>query len=217
VLKDVLLLMLALPAVIAIFRGRGILPSSSSHPAHSQAHHDEYEMYQGSGEEFHNKHHHNPQEGDSNSSAASCDCGKNTTEAKALGCRYDPFAAAWLPERCRDDELIDEFEREGDNPDGGWLYWADGKRKQSLTVDEVAALADTPDERFYATQRWHVMHCLFYWRKEHRFRFMPGKTLEGRTDGEHHIKHCSDVILNPTFGSRIGVVLNSAARHHKGE
>lgn len=39
---------------------------------------------------------------------------------------------------------------------------------------------------------WHEVHCLFYWRKEHRFRF-NGKILDPRSDSEEHIKHCGKV------------------------
>ncbi len=138
----------------------------------------------------------------------SCYCGRTTEEAKAMGCKYSSLNAAWLPEHCRDDELTAEFEQSGDGPDGQWLYWADKARTQPLSVDQVAELANDPRAIFYMSGHWHVIHCLFFWRMEHRSRF-NGKFVEGRSDTEKHILHCMQVIANPQIGVGAGVSLNA--------
>ncbi|KUJ23686.1 uncharacterized protein LY89DRAFT_679028 [Mollisia scopiformis] len=121
-----------------------------------------------------------------------CYCGKSSTEAIAMGCKYDSLAAAWLPEHCRDDDLTAEFDRSGDGPNGTWLYWKDKARTIPITPEEIQWMGDTPDARFHMDYSWHEVHCLFYWRKEHRFRF-NGKILDPRSDSEEHILHCGDV------------------------
>ncbi|KAK1710292.1 uncharacterized protein BDZ83DRAFT_540702, partial [Colletotrichum acutatum] len=140
---------------------------------------------------------------------ASCDCGNSTTEAVTLGCKYDSLAAAWLPEHCRDDELTAEFERSGPGPDGQWTYWADTAHTQEISVEEIAKMADNQEElRFHMSGHWHVLHCIFYWRKEYRARF-NGKMVEPRSDNEKHIKHCGKIFLDPGYGTVAGVALNT--------
>ena len=39
-----------------------------------------------------------------------CYCGESTAEAIALGCKYDSMAQGWLPDHCRDDELVSHTE-----------------------------------------------------------------------------------------------------------
>lgn len=148
-----------------------------------------------------------------------CYCGTTSTEAIAMGCKYDSLAAAWLPDHCRDDELTAEFDRSGDGPNGTvcqskvvstctmtdivlqWLYFKDTHHTIPISVEEIQWLGDTPDERFHMDYSWHEVHCLFYWRKEHRFR-LNGKTLDPRSDTEEHIKHCGMVwARKATYGT----------------
>jgi hypothetical protein len=92
-----------------------------------------------------------------------------------------------------------------------WLYYWDHNHTQRLPADEVQWLADTPDVRFHMDYTWHEVHCLFYWRKEHRFRF-NGKTLDPRSDSEEHIIHCGDIWgRKVTYGKGTisGVVLDT--------
>jgi hypothetical protein len=138
----------------------------------------------------------------------SCDCGNSTAEAATLGCKYDSLAAAWLPEHCRDDELTEEFERSGPGVDGAWTYWADTAHTQEISVEEIAKMADNQELRFHMSGHWHVLHCIFYWRKEHRARF-NGKMVEPRSDNEKHIKHCGQILQDPGYGTVAGVALNT--------
>jgi len=138
-----------------------------------------------------------------------CYCGTSSTEAKSMGCKYDSLAAAWLPERCRDDELTAEFDRSGDGPNGTWLYWRDTHHTIPITPEEIQYLGDTPGARFHMDYSWHEVHCLFYWRKEHRFRF-NGKILDPRSDSEEHIKHCGAVWdRKATYGISVYADVNS--------
>lgn len=138
----------------------------------------------------------------------SCDCGNSTAEAVALGCKYDSLAAAWLPEHCRDDDLTAEFERSGPGVGGKWTYWSDSAHTKEISVEEIAQMAGNPELRFHMTGHWHVIHCIFYWRKEHRARF-NGKMVEPRSDSEKHIKHCGNIFLDPGHDTVAGVALNT--------
>lgn len=140
----------------------------------------------------------------------SCDCGKSSAEALSLGCKYDSLAAAWLPAHCRDDELTAEFERSGPGVDGSWTYWTDGNHTREISIEEIAKGADDPEFRFHMTGHWHVIHCIFYWRKEHRAR-LQGKVVEGRSFSEAHSKHCGRIFLDSGRDTIAGVAFNTDA------
>lgn len=165
--------------------------------------------------------------------AQGCYCGTNSKEALAMGCKYDSLAAAWLPEHCRDDELTEEFDHSGDGPNGTvsstsnfptiinslsftqWLYWKDTHHTIPLAPEDVQWLGDIPDARFHMDYSWHEVHCLFYWRKEHRFRY-NGKTLDPRSDSEEHIKHCGDIWARKAhygMGTVSAVVFDTNSEH----
>ena len=139
-----------------------------------------------------------------------CNCGDSVRAAKAMGCYFDILAAAWLPEKCLDEELTAEFELSGDGPDGSWQYWLDLNHTQEISVDALGDHADDPDSRFYSTTQWHVTHCLFYWRKQQRARAIGGPIVEPRYDTEQHINHCSGFIREGKDGGvQAGVALAS--------
>lgn len=139
-----------------------------------------------------------------------CNCGTSVAQAKKLGCRYDMLAAAWLPPHCIDEELTALFERSGDGPNGTWTYWSDLAHTKEIPAESIPALADDPAHgRFYATARWHITHCTFYWRKAIRSKAL-GITLEDRYNTEKHAIHCGKMIdADPTIGAVSGVALNS--------
>lgn len=88
----------------------------------------------------------------------SCRCGSTIEEAKANNCIYDSMAAAWLPSHCIDFELLREWEKAGDGPNGEWEYFADQHREKPLTLDEVAHLPEREDVQnaFFVSMAWHV-------------------------------------------------------------
>jgi hypothetical protein len=140
-----------------------------------------------------------------------CYCGNSTAEAISLGCKFDSLAAAWLPPYCRDEELTAEFERSGSGPNGRWTYFADERHTIPMTIGEVAALADNQSAKVLMTREWHVVHCLFYWRKQFRVRFREAKggIVEPSFDSEEHIKHCVMVILEDSWRTEARIALDS--------
>lgn len=124
-----------------------------------------------------------------------CDCGDSVAQALINECIYDELSAAWLPERCRDDELTAEFAKLGDGPDGRWMYWADRSRTVNLTVYEVSLYSDLQPKPYYMSRDWHVKHCLYLWLKEHRFK-INGKYFDPRADSDEHIFHCMMVLTS---------------------
>lgn len=127
-----------------------------------------------------------------------CYCGTTRAEAESLGCKYVAMASAWLPERCRDPYLEADFEAAG--PNGLWEYYADANMTKTLSKVEIADFAGTYN-KYYNPWKWHVVHCLYYWRKLHRAQW-SGVILEPRFNTDAHIHHCSKLILS---GNRQGI------------
>ncbi|PLB53272.1 hypothetical protein P170DRAFT_445064 [Aspergillus steynii IBT 23096] len=137
---------------------------------------------------------------------------KRSEEALSNNCRYDSFAAAWLPPHCRNDALIDAFERAGPNPDGSWTYYADRNKTQRLSLEQVSRLPETGGSHFFATHGWHLVHCAYYWKKM----FLApteGTVIEKRYDNLAHLEHCEMMFLKrddlDTIVTEAGVSLHS--------
>jgi hypothetical protein len=128
------------------------------------------------------------------SSGPKCYCGNSAEEARSLGCKYVPMSAAWLPVHCQDDYLDKEFNDLGPNPDHSWTYYTDYERSSTIDLDTISNFAGSTT-RFYNDWEWHVMHCMFYWRKLHRAQF-SGVTLEPKFNTDAHISHCTRLILS---------------------
>ncbi|KAI2615007.1 hypothetical protein GGR54DRAFT_614648 [Hypoxylon sp. NC1633] len=123
----------------------------------------------------------------------SCSCGGTTVaEAKRRGCVFTPLAISWLPPHCVDMELSDDFDKEGPGPNGEWDYWSDMNKTRRLSREEVGYLAEN-NGVFYATQDWHVTHCVYTWKKHYRSKW-TGVTIERRSNGLDHIEHCREVL-----------------------
>lgn len=128
-----------------------------------------------------------------------CYCGNSAEQARSLGCKYVPVASAWLPAHCRDEFLEREFDHIGPNPDHSWTYYADYARTKTLDLSVISEFAGSAT-RFYNEWEWHVMHCMFYWRKLHRAQF-SGVIVEPRFNTDSHISHCTRLILSRNFTS----------------
>ncbi|KAL2881003.1 hypothetical protein SGCOL_003658 [Colletotrichum sp. CLE4] len=167
----------------------------------------------------------------------SCNFGETIAEARANGCVYDSLAAAWLPPHCRSPELTAEFESLGPNePDttgSTWGYWHDKNQTHPMTLEEVSQLPEAARHgqhaRFFTTHQWHLVHCVFYWRKMWEAarcsRGVSGAScgkdgvlvIEKRYDTLMHINHCMTMFLmrDPLdhIAAEAGVALHSDELH----
>ncbi|KAE9363908.1 hypothetical protein N431DRAFT_390106 [Stipitochalara longipes BDJ] len=133
-------------------------------------------------------------------------CGNSTAEAKALGCKFDELASAWLPAVCRDDALTEEFSRAG--PNGTWKYYSDPDLTTELSLEELSLYGDLNGQWYFMTGEWHIVHCAFYWRKKYRAPLL-GITLEPRYDSLVHVEHCGHLIRHPLKYTHAGVILDT--------
>jgi hypothetical protein len=131
-----------------------------------------------------------------------CWCGTTDEQAVAMGCHYDHLAVDWLPESCIDKDLVIEFDASGPGADGAWPYYDVGNSTKAMGGSSgFVPINNTDIEDFaragrwyFATREWHILHCMFTWRKQFRARF-DASNVEPWNNHEEHIQHCSDYIM----------------------
>ena len=115
-------------------------------------------------------------------------CGRSIEEAKKLGCTWDLLAGSWLPQRCIDQELTDEFRAAGD-----WHFYVDKNGTEELMESELQYRVG-PGMDYYTTLEYHRTHCSFQWRKMHRA-MQSGGRIENALANYEHTLHCGFVFL----------------------
>jgi len=124
-------------------------------------------------------------------------CGKTPEEALARGCHFDLLGTAWLPPRCIDHELVNEF-----LDIGKWDYYTrlggTEKEKYSSYEPEVLGSIATP-KAIWTSRRWHVVHCLYMFKKLNRA-VVNGWPVDGESVSEPHTEHCMGAFKEALFG-----------------
>ena len=82
-------------------------------------------------------------------------------------------------------------------------YYADHAGTSELNLTELGLLADDLDAVYHTTVEWHIVHCVYYWKKLFRSRW-TGIPVEPRFDSEGHIDHCMKVFLKTRERAKIG-------------
>ncbi|KAL7795105.1 hypothetical protein V8C37DRAFT_415067 [Trichoderma ceciliae] len=114
------------------------------------------------------------------------DCGNSPSDAQALGCRYSIVLHAWLPQDClTDDDLEDEGLMYQDR---NWPYEINGR---NLTMEE---LRQGEYGHFTTTFDWHVVHCMYVWKRIHRVALDASQKIDSYTANFHHTNHCVKMI-----------------------
>lgn len=117
-------------------------------------------------------------------------CGKTPEEAQARGCEFDMLVTAWLPPRCIDRELVDEFMELG-----RWQFYTqqDGTEKDKFSTYDPNFLGSV-NQTIWTTRRWHTTHCLFMFKKLGRA-LVKGWTVDAEAVSEPHTEHCTKTFI----------------------
>ncbi|KAF3392766.1 hypothetical protein F1880_008496 [Penicillium rolfsii] len=116
-------------------------------------------------------------------------CGKSITEARALGCIFDPMSWAWQRPECYHADLVKEFLERMD-----WHFYLS---------NETLAMEEVPREEWergdytllYGPRMWHQFHCTYSWRKFHDA-FRHGMPMDNDILKPEHTLHCDSVFLH---------------------
>ncbi|KAI1328866.1 hypothetical protein F5Y16DRAFT_419440 [Xylariaceae sp. FL0255] len=118
-------------------------------------------------------------------------CGMTPEEARARGCQFDMLVTAWLPPRCIDRELVDEFMEVGQ-----WEFYTKyhGEEEDKFGTYDADFIGSV-NQTVYTTRRWHATHCLFMFKKLTRA-LVHGRTTDAEAVSEPHMEHCMKVFLD---------------------
>lgn len=117
-------------------------------------------------------------------------CGTTPSEARAAGCIFDIMAFSWLPPRCHDVELAEEF-RQLKNCE----YFID--RNCTRPISQELALS-SEFAGLYTEFEYHLRHCTYVWKKMHWALLSGGggkQAIDSVTAGYAHTEHCSHVLM----------------------
>lgn len=118
-------------------------------------------------------------------------CGKTPDEARARGCEFDMLVTAWLPPRCIDRELVDEFMDVGKWQFYTRLHGTEEDKYSSYDPDFLGSVNTT----IYTSRSWHVTHCFYMFKKLSRA-LVSGRTVDAEAVSEPHTEHCMKTMLN---------------------
>lgn len=130
-------------------------------------------------------------------------CGESPETARARNCSFDLLSFSWLPQQCYDAELTSLFlER-------NWTWYRTRTLENSVTPEPIAVSQDVVaagnETVLYVSYRYHIVHCIFMWRKLHRGLEIEHKGIESESAGAWidsytgsfgHTHHCSQFLLD---------------------
>jgi hypothetical protein len=125
-------------------------------------------------------------------SSSSRHCGASSSEALALGCKFQLWSFSWVPSACFDSMLQSSFLEQ--HAKEKWGYFTDLDGQNEVELDTVI-MGDRND--LFSTWGQHYWHCAFYQRKF--FRILEGSGVE-RTNRDldyHHSIHCQEWLADP--------------------
>jgi hypothetical protein len=113
-------------------------------------------------------------------------CGLTASSALSHGSSFDVTSFAWLPARCFDQGLVDQFLALHD-----WRWYLDAAGSQPVDIDSVRSGVHA---QLYVTQEYHMYHCTYMWRKMHRAAG-AGRPLDGYIGNMSHTAHCEGQLV----------------------
>ncbi|PVH88365.1 hypothetical protein DL98DRAFT_366642, partial [Cadophora sp. DSE1049] len=114
-------------------------------------------------------------------------CGTSRDEALSRGCHFDVVSFTWVPHRCFDEELSNQFLALRD-----WEWFLDPEALEKVDVRSVLA---GDHDHLYVTWEYHVCHCTYMWRKMHRA-ILKGVLLDGYLGSTPHTERCEMVLVD---------------------
>lgn len=114
-------------------------------------------------------------------------CGNSPTEANSNGCSFDVMSFTWLPAKCFDEPLIEDFLGQRN-----WTWYLDGHGQQKANEADVR---NGIHNEVYVSWEYHLMHCTYMWRKMHWAVLQGLDSLDGYIGNPAHTEHCGEMLL----------------------
>ena len=122
------------------------------------------------------------------------DCGNSPDTARAMGCHFDIMSFSWLPAACYDTELSYNFTYAYPNvtTPTRWQWYEDEYGGKPVPLADV----ETGNyKKLYVTWEYHVVHCVFMWKKLHRA-VNSGGRVDSYVGNLAHTEHCARILLD---------------------
>ena len=117
------------------------------------------------------------------------DCGSTSAEAIANNCVYSIVLHSWLPPSCLTPEDREDEELMYAGREDAWSYTLDNGT--ALTMED---LKRGDYHHFTTSFGWHVVHCMYVWKRVHRVAMDAEKRMDSYTANYHHTEHCVKMI-----------------------
>ncbi|EKG13612.1 hypothetical protein MPH_09221 [Macrophomina phaseolina MS6] len=130
-------------------------------------------------------------------------CPQTAREAGPQGCVFDELENRFTKPECINEQITEEFRRSGPGTGGAWLYRTeiDGNMT-TVDVSQVIELIE-PGRVVWQTTRWHLLHCMFVWRKISLSRFDGTLLPMGREEEATHGEHCERLLATFLVGDQM--------------
>ena len=135
--------------------------------------------------------HSHPEVSPSGQEFGHCGHNNNITEARALGCLFDPASWIWVQPACYRSELISDFL----NRTELHFYRTNSLRPEDEIPREEWMRGDYT--RVYGGLDYHVAHCTFNYRKIHTA-YLNHEPLDSSAGAMSHSNHCEMAIFDTT-------------------
>jgi hypothetical protein len=112
-------------------------------------------------------------------------CGRDWHEAEAAGCRYDIMASRWYSNECFNDEVLNQMLTE---VQFDW-FWDIRHSKPATLHDALSGRYD-----LYPLHHYHIMHCLYQWRRLH-LAIIEHRQIDDHVYDYGHTLHCTRLIM----------------------
>ena len=121
------------------------------------------------------------------------DCGQSPAEARRRGCQFDVMAGSWMPSRCYNSSLAEEYIQVGQ------YQWAlDYEGLYPLSLETVR---QGEHESLWTSAEFHRQHCAYIWRKL-VLDIATTKWVDEGEIGIGHIAHCADLLTDSNWLDR---------------
>lgn len=116
------------------------------------------------------------------------ECGTSPTEARQRGCAFDPILMGWVPRRCYDHPLTQDFFSDIAN----YTFHQTADRTASDIIGQKEVLEGEWDI-IYVDPQFYITQCMCAWKKTWRAA-VNGSVLDGYLGDEHQRNHCEMLV-----------------------
>jgi len=114
-------------------------------------------------------------------------CGRNSTTARAKGCRFDVMLTTWLHEDCFYEDLMESYLAAHN------FTWSSDTSFTNIVPEDVIRRGD--HRHIFVQPEFHYIHCAYTWDMQ-LLAFHNGRPLVESLADPEHSRHCSKLLID---------------------